>query len=924
MEKWNPEVLNDHLANFSYIGEYSPCGSDWTVYRKFASETVNPIKYPHFHRWLNHMKILEEKSISLSDTFEASLLNGVCKMSPSGVEETGDASLSQNLLYHLEKYHQFNTFEYATTNGEDHQKIVGAVKSLKAVEELVETEEKVSKTFELTAEGNEMVENGSHEARVFFSVGPNGIDQTELMKLPFGKVGISKAIASGWIAVDKTTGTVRLVQKVETINDNVQNALKMISEGNMEKLDTKTLTELKKRKLLTEINIKSYLVKKGLSFSTVLNKPVVDLTADMIINNSWQKKRFKKYNFDALGMIPSSGHLHPLMKVRNEFRQIFLQMGFVEMPTNRYVESSFWNFDALFQPQQHPARDSHDTFFLSDPEKSSNFPEDYLHRVKKVHSEGGYGSKGYNYDWKLEEAQKNVLRTHTTAVSAHQLYELAKKGFNATKMFSIDRVFRNETVDATHLAEFHQVEGVVAEKNLTLAHVMGLFTEFFRKCGITNLRFKPTYNPYTEPSMEIFAFHEGLGKWVEIGNSGMFRPEMLLPMGLPPDVNVAGYGLSLERPTMIRYGIDNIRDLFGPKRKDGYTGMLSTLMRWTCEISRKSPRLVLFQPVRSRFGLNRKAKYRRRTDEFKENIEQSKKKLPYQEDMIPLRPSKDLCKAFGFTVGVGVISFALAAVYDLKRSNNRWREIYEVVNVKYNETKNHFSKYHRLRDGVKCTFVLVGINMIVMLMWGIKSWQLFMWRWFTNSFASKALCLPMVLSAFSHANMLHLVLNMYVLNTFAPVSIDSFLGIEQFWAFYITAAAVSSLAGITHKCIIRTNRRALGASGAIMALLVYTCMKLPEARLKIVFVPHFDFSAKSAVSGMIAFDLICLLLGFKMFDHAAHLGGSLFGLFYGMYGQHLIWKKYGDGILKLCGLNAEKRRDVERSRRSRSTPPRRS
>nr|CRZ24788.1 Bm10312 [Brugia malayi] len=155
--------------------------------------------------------------------------------------------------------------------------------------------------------------------------------------------------------------------------------------------------------------------------------------------------------------MPTGGHLHPLMKVRNEFRQIFFQMGFVEMPTNRYVESSFWNFDALFQPQQHPARDAHDTFFLSDPEKSFSFPEDYLQRVKNVHTEGGYGSKGYNYDWKLEEAQKNVLRTHTTAVSAHQLYKLAKKGFKPTKMFSIDRVFRNETLDATHLAEFHQV-----------------------------------------------------------------------------------------------------------------------------------------------------------------------------------------------------------------------------------------------------------------------------------------------------------------------------------------------------------------------------------------------------------------------------------------------------------------------------------
>ncbi|KHJ81588.1 phenylalanine--tRNA ligase [Oesophagostomum dentatum] len=147
----------------------------------------------------------------------------------------------------------------------------------------------------------------------------------------------------------------------------------------------------------------------------------------MIATGSWKNKTFKQYNFDALGVQPPCGHLHPLMKVRSEFRQIFFAMGFTEMPTNRYVESSFWNFDALFQPQQHPARDAHDTFFVSEPALSTKFPMDYLERVKTVHSKGGYGSAGYNYDWKIEEAQKNVLRTHTTAVSARQLYKLAQE-----------------------------------------------------------------------------------------------------------------------------------------------------------------------------------------------------------------------------------------------------------------------------------------------------------------------------------------------------------------------------------------------------------------------------------------------------------------------------------------------------------------
>ena len=183
-----------------------------------------------------------------------------------------------------------------------------------------------------------------------------------------------------------------------------------------------------------------------------------------------------------------------------------------------------------------------------------------------MHSTGGYGSQGYGYDWKLDEAAKNLLRTHTTAVSARMLYKLAnQKEFTPQKYFSIDKVFRNETLDATHLAEFHQIEGVIADRGLTLGDLIGVLYQFFQKLGIEKLRFKPAYNPYTEPSMEIFSYHEGLGKWVEIGNSGVFRPEMLLPMGLPEDVNVIAWGLSLERPTMIKYKIDNIRDLVGHK-----------------------------------------------------------------------------------------------------------------------------------------------------------------------------------------------------------------------------------------------------------------------------------------------------------------------------------------------------------------------
>uniref|UniRef100_A0A669F3X2 Phenylalanine--tRNA ligase alpha subunit n=1 Tax=Oreochromis niloticus TaxID=8128 RepID=A0A669F3X2_ORENI len=452
-----------------------------------------------------------------------------------------DTGVLETLLQRVEKVDDgVDSLDVATSLGVDHQVIVGAVKSLQALGDVISAELRSSKHWELTEEGTEIAEQGSHESRVFSCIPLEGLAQSELMKLPFGKIGFSKAMSNKWIRVDKAhEGGPRIFRTVESIEDQVREKLFLVQKGNSTQLEEKEKNELKKRKLLSEVTVKSYWITKGNSFSTTITKQETELTPEMIASGNWKEKKFKPYNFEAMGVAPDCGHLHPLMKVRTQFRQIFLEMGFTEMPTNNFIESSFWNFDSLFQPQQHPARDQHDTFFLSDPAHAHQFPQDYLERVKKVHSEGGYGSQGYKYDWKIEEAQKNILRTHTTAVSARMLYKLAQQKFTPVKYFSIDRVFRNETLDATHLAEFHQIEGVVADYGLTLGDLMGVLHQFFTKLG--------------------------LKKWVEVGNSGVFRPEMLLPMGLPEGVSVIAWGLSLERPTMIKYGINNIRELVGHK-----------------------------------------------------------------------------------------------------------------------------------------------------------------------------------------------------------------------------------------------------------------------------------------------------------------------------------------------------------------------
>lgn len=225
----------------------------------------------------------------------------------------------------------------------------------------------------------------------------------------------------------------------------------------------------------------------------------------MLVAKKWKELHFRKFNLESKGEEVANGNLHPLMKTRAQFREILLELGFEEMKTDRYVESSFWNFDSLFQPQFHPARDAHDTFFISDPAVSKIDDPAYLSEVKKIHEVGGFGSIGYDCQWSEAEAAKTILRTHTTSISSRTLYEIAKlKDFRPRKFFSIDRVFRNETLDMTHLAEFHQIEGFVIDRNLGLPHLIGIITEFYKKIGIEKIWLKPTYNPYTEPSMEIY------------------------------------------------------------------------------------------------------------------------------------------------------------------------------------------------------------------------------------------------------------------------------------------------------------------------------------------------------------------------------------------------------------------------------------
>lgn len=457
----------------------------------------------------------------------------------------------------------------------DSKQIQAAVTSL-AARSMVTYKTIEKDIWSLTDEGQDIVTNGSHEMRLYNEV----VKSMEGMKIAdvaktlgeSGKIGQQRAFKNGWV---KKEGDVLIKKIDEKPQDTTAQELTEIKNSGTLANNEKELNDLKKRKLISKAKLISFEISKGPEFSLEIKKYETDLTIEMLQSGSWKNAPFKPYNFSATGVPATAGALHPLNKVREEFRQIFFAMGFTEMPTNQYVESGFWNFDALYVPQQHPARDLQDTFYIKEPAQALE-PEDktYWNNVRQAHEGGVYGSIGYRYPWSGKESTKLVLRTHTTATSAYMLYKLAQtvgegaadnKKLPACRYFSIDKVFRNEAVDMTHLAEFHQVEGVIGDYNITLGDLIGFMQRYFGKMGVRQLRFKPAYNPYTEPSLEIFAWHEGLNKWVEIGNSGLFRPEMLKSLGLPDDYRVIGFGLSLERPTMIKYGVSNIRELLGHK-----------------------------------------------------------------------------------------------------------------------------------------------------------------------------------------------------------------------------------------------------------------------------------------------------------------------------------------------------------------------
>lgn len=311
---------------------------------------------------------------------------------------------------------------------------------------------------------------------------------------------------------------------------------------------------VKRREEITRI---IHLTKKGravLDRGIEVRDEVNELTTDLIGSGKWRDADIRPYDVTAFAPTATGGKAHPLRQIIDKIRRAFLEMGFSEIE-GPLARTAFWNMDALFIPQDHPARALQDTFYLANP-ATKRIPDDEIARVKAVQENGGdTGSRGWRNPWRRDIAEQMVLRTHTTVDT---IQYLARHPKPPVKVFSVDRVFRNEAIDATHLPEFHQVEGIVMEEGANLRMLIGLLKDFYAKMGFDQVTVRPSYYPYTEPSIDIAVYYNN--KWMELGGAGIFRREVTQPWGI--DHPVLAWGLGLERLGMMMLGATDLRELY--------------------------------------------------------------------------------------------------------------------------------------------------------------------------------------------------------------------------------------------------------------------------------------------------------------------------------------------------------------------------
>tara|TARA_B100001750_G_scaffold56128_1_gene44331 strand:+ start:1260 stop:2786 length:1527 start_codon:yes stop_codon:yes gene_type:complete len=480
--------------------------------------------------------------------------------------------LERKLLQVMSKKNEAELEDLVSDSGLTVDQIRRSVEWLKE-KNLIEVKMSEIKLISLGKEGQSAKQNGLPEKRLVENLkSGESVELSELpKKIDLNQDELSAALgyarSENWIKIFKKDNKVMISKEEDNPTSRIEELLNKISEPteltSFTSEEQEILRALVKRPdyILYEIVKKTRIkiTKNGLEIANNIKEDnyIDALTPKMLESGEWRNNTLRPLNVESPAPTIYSGKKHPVRIFIDEVREIFVSLGFQEVEGS-IVQSSFWNFDALFTPQDHPAREIQDTFYIENEESSLKVDEQILKNVEEVHKNGANtGSKGWRYNWNIEQARRMVMRTHTTCVSVRNL---ADNKPDEARVFSVGRVFRNEKVTFKNLVEFHQIEGIVVGKDVTLRDLMGLLTKFYKKLGFDQIKFWPSFFPYTEPSLQSMVYHKGLGKWIELGGMGIFRPEVTKPLGV--DNPVLAWGSGLERLVMLRYGIDDVRKLY--------------------------------------------------------------------------------------------------------------------------------------------------------------------------------------------------------------------------------------------------------------------------------------------------------------------------------------------------------------------------
>jgi len=413
---------------------------------------------------------------------------------------------------------------------------------------LCQVTREVAVSYVRTLEGEHYIKDGLPERQLYESF-DNSIPVAELNNNPLSRIGIGWMKRLGWIAIQNGI----ITKTGDAPRSHIEAAL-----NNPSSKDPKTVQELIKRGLITSEESISYTIvitpdgEKKAKAGLDLREEVGTLTSDQISSGEWKNLPLRRYDITKRPRPLYPGKTHPYQHLIDEMRRILLDMGFTEL-YGSVIQSGFWNFDALFQPQDHPAREMQDTFHLAG---TMPLPDGW-EAIQAMHENGGNtSSTGWGGVWDPEKARATVLRTHTTSLS---IQYLVSHKTPPVKAFGIGRVYRREAIDPTHTPEFEQLEGIVMDEGVTFRHLMGYLSEFYHRMGFENVRFRPGYFPYTEPSVEPEVYVDGLG-WVELGGAGIFREEVTAPWGVT--CPVLAWGLGVSRVAMLKMGLLDLRELY--------------------------------------------------------------------------------------------------------------------------------------------------------------------------------------------------------------------------------------------------------------------------------------------------------------------------------------------------------------------------